>query len=113
MQQFLVTGEFGVGVVSGNFRGHVLAAKIQRFPGDIDARRAETIAAKEGLLLAWELGFKSIILEGDANGVFDNFGAWNYDLSQSGAIMHDTIHIVSWFSFFKACFIPRLLDIVM
>ena len=49
---FTDQGEFGIGIVIRDFRGHVLAARLQRYPGDIDAKHAETIAAKEGLLMA-------------------------------------------------------------
>ena len=64
------------------------------------------------MLLAWELGFKSVILDEDTKDVFDNFGVWNNDLSQTGAIMFDAIHITSWFSFFRVRYVPRHYNVV-
>ena len=92
-------------VIIRNFRGHVLAARLQRYLGDIDAKCAETIIMKEGLLMAWELGFKSIILEGDAKEFHSNYETRNHDLSHTGIIMHDAIHIITWFSYFKTCYV--------
>ena len=36
----------------------------------IDPHKAELIAAREGLLFAWELGFRRVYLEGDAKNVY-------------------------------------------
>ena len=41
--------EFGIGMVIRNFRGHVLAAKLQWYLGDINAKRLKTITTTEGL----------------------------------------------------------------
>lgn len=57
--------------------------------------------------MAWELGFNSVILEEDAKEVFTSFEAWGQDLSHTGVIMQDAIHVASWFDYFKVCFAPR------
>ena len=44
--------EFGIGIIIQKFRGHALVAKFQRLSRDVDARKVETIAIKEALLLA-------------------------------------------------------------
>ena len=99
---------FWCGYCNKEFLGSSLGSKVSMvLRGDIDAKRAEAIAVKEGLLLAWELGFHLIILKGDAKNVFTNFKDWNSDLSYSGAILVDAMYIASWFSYFKACFVPR------
>lgn len=49
---FIDQTAFGAGIVIQNFRGHVPAAKHQNHSGDMDAKRAEAIVAKKGLLLA-------------------------------------------------------------
>ena len=89
-----------------------MAAKFHKYPGDVDAKRAESIAEKEGLLLAWELGFTLVILEGHTKEFFSNFGVWNQDISHIGTIMSHAIHISCWFSFFEACYVPRHCNIV-
>ena len=51
---FIDQRALGVLIVIQNFRGHVLVAKNQNYLGDVDARRAEIVAAKESLLMAWD-----------------------------------------------------------
>ena len=63
------------------------------------------IAAKEGLLMAWEMEFQSIILEGDAKEVFKNFNSSSTDLSHSSVILHDTTIVSLWFDYFSAIFV--------
>ena len=63
----------GVGIIIRDNRCRCLPAKTAKIHGDLDAHRAEAIATKEGLLFAWEKGFKYIILEGDARNIFESF----------------------------------------
>ena len=70
--------------------------------------QSEIIAAKEGMLLAWELGIRSIVLEGHAKNVIECFESSEEDLSDNGVILADAFNIASWFSYFSPHFVPTL-----
>ena len=57
-----------------------MAAMVRNFGGSSKVIRAEAIAAREGLRLAFDLGIRTIILEGDAKLIFDSFekSSWIY-----------------------------------
>ena len=57
--------------------------------GDIEVLRAETLATREGLQLAMELGMKSIILEEDSRTMFEEFESSFWDLSYNGVLLHE------------------------
>ena len=43
-----------------------------RIDGCADPHRAESLAAREGLIFAWNTGFHHVILEGDAHNVYES-----------------------------------------
>lgn len=77
---------FGVRVVIRDWRGQFWAAKAQKITCEIDPHEAEILAAKQGLTLACELGFKLAILEGD---------------TKHRILLADVSAIATCFNFFK------------
>ena len=51
--------------------------------------------------LAWDLGIRALILEGDAKIVMDSFDSGAQDLSHTGIILNEACNIASGFHFFK------------
>ena len=60
------------------------------------------MAAKEGAMLAWELGLKSVVLEWDAREVYESFDSPFQDLLNCGQLSNEVNVIASWFDRFKA-----------
>ena len=54
----------GQGLVIRNNFGNFMAAKATTIPRSIEPHIAELFAVREGLLLAWNLGIRSIHIEG-------------------------------------------------
>lgn len=63
---FTDQGCIGVGVVIRNDREEVLGAMSKKIHIPFGAIEAEAKAMEEGILLAWDLGLKNIIVEGDS-----------------------------------------------
>ena len=82
-------------------------AKTMRFASSVKSSRAETMAAKEGLQLAVNVGIRALILEGDAQTVMDNFGPGSDDLSHNGFILIEAYKISLGLKYFKAQYVPR------
>ena len=63
---FVEEEAIGVGLIIRDWRGRVVVAAAKRVRGSMEAHIVEARAAKEGVFWAWEMGLRSIILEGDA-----------------------------------------------
>ena len=72
-----------------------------------DPHRAELIAAREGLLFVWELGFQRVILEGDAKVAYSSIKENRDDFPYNGSILRDIFLYASWFDCFDCGFVPR------
>ena len=59
-------GSIGVGVVIRNDRREVMGAMSKKIHLPLGAIEAKAKAMKESILLAWDLGLKNIIIEGDS-----------------------------------------------
>lgn len=58
-------GHCGIGVVVQNDKGLIMGALCKNFPYPLGALEVEAKAAEVGVIFAWELGLREIILEGD------------------------------------------------
>ena len=63
---FREQGTCGIGVVIRNNKGLIMGAMSKKVLFTLRASEAEAMVAKAGILLAWDLGLKNIVLEGDA-----------------------------------------------
>ena len=63
---FKEQGTCGFRVVIRNFKGQIMGALCKQAFFPLGALEAEAKAAEAGILLAWDLGLKNIVVEGDA-----------------------------------------------
>ena len=66
---FGASNMFGIGVVIWDSNGAVLASCSQKIPQSYKVEEIEALAALKALSFAFELGFRSAILEGDSLGL--------------------------------------------
>ena len=66
---FSASNMFGIGVVIWDSNGAVLASCSQKIPQAYKVEEIEALAALKALSFAFELGFRSAILEGDSLGL--------------------------------------------
>ena len=85
----------------------LVAARAIRIDDRANPHRAELLAAKEGLIFAWDAGFHHAIMEGDAHNVYESIEYAAKDLSYNASIIRDIVMFASWFSSFKCGFIVR------
>ncbi|XP_022737251.1 uncharacterized protein LOC111290155 [Durio zibethinus] len=99
------TGGIGVGV--RNHKGEVLRAVAKRVEDIRNALLVEPIAAVARISLAQELGFRSIILEGDASKVISKLNQGNKDLPANGNILEDAKILKQSFNYIREEYVRR------
>ncbi|CAL8167914.1 unnamed protein product [Prunus armeniaca] len=91
----------GVGVVIRNGNKEFMAACSQQVIGHFSAQAMELTAAKEGLQFAYDLGFRDIVLEMDAQGVVDRINSNEECFEAEGNIVEDIKEMQGWFRSFS------------
>ena len=79
----------GVGVVIRDNNGAVLASCSEKMFQAYKAEETEALAARKALMFAHELGFQSVILEGDALGLIQALKSQEQNLSPLGLLVKD------------------------
>ena len=75
--------------------------------GSVEAYRAETMVAKEGLQLLIDLGIRALVLESDAQLVMECFGSNSNDMSHNRLILIDAYRLALGLTYFKAQYTLR------
>ena len=79
----------GIGVVTKDNNGVVLASCSEKLPQAYKADEIKALAALKALSFAYELGFRSAILEGDSLGLIQALKSKEYSLSPTGLLVED------------------------
>ncbi|CAL8993894.1 unnamed protein product, partial [Prunus brigantina] len=91
----------GVGAVIRNGNKEFIAACSRQVIGHFSAQAMELIAAKEGLQFAYDLGFRDIVLEMDAQGVVDRINSDEECFEAEGNLVEDIKEMQGWFRSFS------------
>ena len=102
----------GLGVIIRDSRGQFVAVRTRKIQGTADVMNTEALAVKEGLKLAMDLGFRAIILEGDAKVILESFERQSMIQSHVGLILAYAYRLAAGFSYFKAQFVSRAYNII-
>ncbi|KAL0007691.1 hypothetical protein SO802_009193 [Lithocarpus litseifolius] len=79
----------GIGVVIRDSNGAVLVSCLQKIPQAYKAEEIEALAALKALSLAFELGFRSAIIEGDSLALIQALKSEERSLSPMGLLIED------------------------
>ena len=95
---FSEDGHAGLGVVCRNLDGVVLASLSEQIPIPATITQVEALAARRAAIFAVELGFTSVVLEGDSDTVCKDLSSTEPSLALHGHIIHDVRHLASHFT---------------
>lgn len=104
---FAEVGRCGLGVVIRNDSGQLMGALSQMLPYPLGAMEAEAKAMECGIIFAWELGLRQVIVEGDSQVVIH---ALNCGTTTPLPIQQNILGARNWlpnFRSWKATFAPR------
>ena len=86
---FSEEGRAGLGVVCRSSDGVVLASLSEQIPLPATIPQVEALAARRAAVFAVELGFTSVVLEGDSDTVCKDLSSTEPSLALHGHIIHD------------------------
>ena len=88
----------GLGVILRNSEGEAMVSLTERAMLPFTAIEVEALAARRALLLALEIGFDRVILEGDSQVLITALQNNSYSLSHFGHLVQDIQYLASCFS---------------
>ncbi|KAK8654528.1 hypothetical protein V6N13_128491 [Hibiscus sabdariffa] len=95
------------GVIARDSQGFILAAGTFPHTGIADAFTAEAVACERAVVFAQDLGFRSIIIEGDSLSVFKKVTSANFDKSVISPIIRDILSLRDLFQSVTFSFVGR------
>ena len=104
---FTKDGKAGLGVVTQNSEGLVMASLTQQIPLPTTVIETEALAARRVTEFALEIGLANIILEGDNETLFKALKTGDNSLAQHGHIIKDILVLSSYCSAFNMSFVRR------
>lgn len=96
-----------IGVLIRNGRGETMGAMTKKLPLPLGALEVEAKTAKEGILLARDLGFKEVIIEGDALMVIKAFTKQGLPPCSVQKVIEGSIWRINSFKVLKANHVKR------
>ena len=97
----------GLGIIIRIGDGLVLAALTQQIPKPTSVEMVEVLAVRRALLFAKELGFQSLIVEGDSEVIINLINGGNMTQFEFGHILQDISFLCSFFSYVSFCHVKR------
>ena len=97
----------GVGVIVRDAVGRVCASMAKSFHLSFSVAAVEVLAAKKALQLAKDLGFHSIILEGDSKMAIDGLLSKNSSLNEYGHLLSEAKEVANQMDLVEFQFVPR------
>ncbi|XP_075633851.1 uncharacterized protein LOC142606373 [Castanea sativa] len=91
-------GYCGIGAVIRNDRGQVMGAMCKRTELPLKALETEAVAVEKGILLAWDLGLKDIVIESDSMVVTSAFSKATSPPWSIQKVLEGTHQSLSWFN---------------
>ena len=85
----------------------VLAALTQQIPKPTSVEMVEVLAVRRALLFAKELGFQSLIVEGDSEVIINLINGGNMTQFEFGHILQDISFLCSFFRYVSFCIVKR------
>ncbi|XP_059453477.1 uncharacterized protein LOC132184014 [Corylus avellana] len=101
------TGNVGLGAIIRNHQGEVLAARSLTRVGLLEPAAAEALGALMAIQLARDMGYLSIILEGDAKVVIEAVLSNEPDWSRRGHLIDDIRTALTSFTQWKMAYVQR------
>ena len=104
---FKESGSCGVGVVIRNEEGLLMGAISMRVELLLKALEVEARAVQEGIQLAWELGLREVIIEGDAQGVIKALQNFEVCLWPVQNVVKGSLQCLSYFKAWSTSHVRR------
>ncbi|KAK8686291.1 hypothetical protein V6N13_125318 [Hibiscus sabdariffa] len=95
------------GVIARDSQDFILAAGTYPHTRIADAFTAEAVACERAVVFAQDLGFRSIIIEGDSLSVFKKVTSANFDKSVISPIIRDILSLRDLFQSVTFAFVGR------
>jgi len=107
------SNNMGLGIVARDSTGKVRAMMCNFLPYLTDSAVAETYAAQQGTLLARDMGFQNVILEGDSQVIVYALNSGSVSAIAYASLVDDTQTILNTFPAWRVVFVQRVANAVV